>query len=123
MNLTPSQISHTLHEMAGKTIKDMPVVRFLPEYDPFNPDAGRTYDYHKITSDLVGKQVSIEIYSVCRDSDNVLRGCYRQISGVIKELIPCGNSSVIFIVFENGKVLDPYSLTDIKIEVLEASYV
>ena len=119
MELTQSQISQTLHEMAGKTIKDMPVVRFRTEYDPFNPDAGRTYDYNKITSDLAGKSVRIEIYSVARNAENVLTGCYREISGVVKEIIP-GAGSVMFIVFESGKVLDPYRLTDIKIEVLEA---
>ena len=119
MELTKSQIESTLHEMAGKTIKDMPIVRFRTEYDPFNPDAGRTYDHNKITSDLAGKQVRIEIYSVSCNAENVITGCYRGITGVVKEIIP-GSGSVMFIVFNDNKVLDPFSLTDIKIEVLEA---
>lgn len=118
MELTTAQITSTLHEKAGATMKQLPIIRWRTEYNPFNPDAGRSYDHDKITSDLVGKQVHIEVYSVARNAEKMLCGCYREITGTVKEIIP-GGSSVMFIVFTDGKVLDPYKLSDIKIEVLE----
>lgn len=117
MEQITAQFTSTLHEKAGETVRGMPIIRWRTEYDPFNPDAGRTYDHDKITNDLVGKQVRIEIYSVGRDDKNFIGGCYREITGTVKEIIP-GAGSVMFIVFTDGKVLDPYKLTDIKIEVL-----
>lgn len=116
MELSTAQIQSTLHEKAGETMKALPIIRWRTEYDPFNPDAGRTYDYDKITDDLVGKLVHIEVYSVASDHENKICGCYREITGIVKDIIP-GGGSVMFIMFTNGKVLDPFSLTDIKITV------
>lgn len=105
-----------LHAAAGDTLDVATVIRFRELLDP---DAGRTYDYPKITQDLVGKQVRIEMYSIAYNPEKGYRmGCYKEVTGKVARISGGAGGNVLFIIFEDGKVLDPYPGTDIKIEVL-----
>lgn len=105
-----------LHDAAGDTLAVAPVIRFRKLLDP---DADSTYDYHKINSSLVGKQVRIEMYSLAYNPEKGYKmGCYKEVTGKVARISDCAGGNVLFIIFDDGKVLDPYPGTDIKIEVL-----
>ncbi len=113
MFLESYEQAKTLHDRAGDTLKKAPVLRL---YDYNNPSE-RTYDFDKISSELIGKRVRAEIYSLTRDVANTLCGCYKEITGTVLEVYE--TNSIRFIIFDDGSVLDPYIGTEIKIEVLQ----
>ena len=106
--------SEVLHSKASSTTKNAPIIRFRDStYDKLD----RTYDHEKITTDLIGKSIRVEIYSTGYNPElGYITGCYREIKGKVLDIFK--SSSISFIIFEDGKVLDPYCGTDIKIEVL-----
>lgn len=99
-----------LHDEAGKTLKDAKVLRFCEVLEE------RTYHYDKIVPELIGKSIRVEMYSLTRDDVGLLRGCYKEVQGIVKDIKYL--ESIRFILFAGGEVLDPHSGTDIKIEVL-----
>ena len=112
---TRSQIVTALHKSAGDTLRTANIVRFR---DLLESADSRTYDYPKITDELIGKNVHVEMYCTAHNPEKgYLMGCYKEVTGTVKSIDSTGN--VRFIIFEDGKVLDPWSGTDIKIEVLE----
>lgn len=81
-----------------------------------NGDEGRNYDFDKITPELVGKQISVECFTIAFNPETNLRaGAYLKFTGTVQEI---KFDNIKYVLFSTGELFDPYSGTDFKLEVL-----